>query len=163
MNKEELINKIKEKNINKAFVLGYFYNKVCLGKVFDNEIIFNSEVDYNLLTKIVIFNKDIQISYVLNEENDEFIYSEIEDEDKEYIDEYMIISGNEILSSGNGFTTITELGRVVDIPFEVSVSDVKDGVRLVVRNSFKIDDNKQVTLSESRLVGLALKEGVLYE
>ena len=52
-----ILNIINEHNIQKAYVLAYFYNKVCVGIYENNKIIFNKEVDYNLLTQIRIFNK----------------------------------------------------------------------------------------------------------
>ena len=163
MNKEIIINKIKENNITKAYVIGYFYNRVCVGLFANNDIVFNHNVNYELLTQIRIFNKDLEMKYILDEEKKEFIYSEIKDDNKNYFDEYMFITGNTILDTNAQFTTITQIGRIVDIPFKVTAAEVKDGIRLVVRNYFAENQDKQVVLVNSRLVGFAKKEGELYE
>ena len=161
MTKEEIIKTIIEKNIDNANVLAYFYNKVCVGIYENEDIIFNQEVNYELLTQIRIFNETKEIRFVLDEESQEFIFSEVEDSeiDKEkVIEEYMFVSGNEIVSSNERFTTVTQLGRVVDIPLKLTEEEVKKGVRLVVRNYFEENENKQVVLSDSRLVKFT-KEG----
>ena len=164
MTKEMIINSIKEKKITKAYILGYFYDKVCVGIYENEDIIFNRQVNYDLLTQIRIFNKDLEIKYVLDEEKQEFIYSEvIEDLEKDHFDEYMYVSGNKILFSNDKFTTITQIGREVDIPFKVTSDEVEKGIRLVVRNYFEENEDKQVVLTNSRLVGFSKEEGELYE
>ena len=164
MNKETILKKIKDNNIIKAYVIGYFYNRVCVGLLENNELIFNHDVNYELLTQIRIFNKDMEMKYILDEEKQEFIYSEIKEEDnKNYFDEYMFITGNTILNTNTKFTTITQIGRIVDIPFKITSEEAKAGIRLVVRNYFAENQDKQVVLVNSRLVGFAKREGELYE
>ena len=164
INKEKIIEFIKENNIDKAYVLGTFYDKVCVGIYEDGDILFNREVNYDLLTQMRIFNRDIEIKYVLDEEKHEFICNvTVEDDQKETVDEYMYISGNKIVSSNDRFTTITQIGREVDIPFKVTDEEVEKGILLIVRNYFEENEDNQIVLSNSRLVGFAKKEGELYE
>ena len=127
---ENLINDLKGKQIEKASVLAYFYNKVCIGKYENSEIKFNENVDYNLLTQIRVFNDKIEIRYVLNDETGEFEDAIIEDNDNsDYLDEYMMVSGD-------------------------------DSKRLIVRNYFEEEkDNHQVVISKSRLVGFTTNVG----
>ena len=95
----KILNVINEHNIQKAYVLAYFYNKVCVGIYENNNIIFNREVDYNLLTQIRIFNKNLEIRFVLNEETNEFDISIIDDNipNQGIFDEAMFIAGNKIV------------------------------------------------------------------
>ena len=79
---ENLINDLKNKQVEKASVLAYFYNKVCIGKY--------------LLTQIRAFNDKLEIRYVLNDETGEFEQAIIEDNDNnDYLDEYMMVSGDD--------------------------------------------------------------------
>lgn len=160
ISKDKIISKINENNMEKAYVIAYFYNKVCVGFFEDNDIYFNDTVNYDFLTQIRIFNKEKEIIYVFNEDTESFDFSIVEDENNEdVLDEYMMISGNKIKSKNNSFTTITQIGKCVDLPFEVNEEEVKNGIRLVVRNYFKEDENNQVVISKSRLVGFSKTDG----
>ena len=150
LTKEEIINKLQEKQIKDAYVIAYFYNKVCVGLFKENNILFN------YLTQIRIFNPKMELKYVLDEEKLEFIYSEIVDNEEidsnDYFDEEMFVTGNQILNSDENFTTVTQLNRIVDIPLKVTDEEVKKGIRLVVRNYFETTEDEQVILGKSRLV-----------
>ena len=121
---ENLINDLKSKVVDKASVLAYFYNKVCIGNYENGEIKFTENVDYNLLTQIRAFNEKLEIRYVLNEETHEFEHAIIEDNEgiNDYFDEHMIVAGD-------------------------------DNKRLIVRNYFEENEEHQVVISKSRLVG----------
>ena len=95
MEKNDIENIVSNEKIQKAYILAYFYNKVCVG-VFENDSInFEENVNYNLLTQMRIFNKDKEIKIILNEENKEFDISIInETNSKDKFDEYMIVSEN---------------------------------------------------------------------
>lgn len=94
MKKEELLKIIKNNNMKNSYVLATFYNKVCLGH-YEEDIIFEEEVDYYLCTEIRIFNKEAELR--INKYNDKIYYKLITD--KEYNDslkdEYMFINGIE--------------------------------------------------------------------
>lgn len=156
-----ILNIINEHNIQKAYVLAYFYNKVCVGIYENNKIIFNKEVDYNLLTQIRIFNKDLEIRFVLNEETNEFDISIIDDNipNQGIFDEAMFIAGNKIVGENDKFTTLKQTGGEIDIPFKVNENEASNGLRLIVRNYFNTDKNNQVVIGNSRLVDIRMKEG----
>ncbi len=156
-----ILNIINEHNIQKAYVLAYFYNKVCVGIYENNKIIFNKEVDYNLLTQIRIFNKDLEIRFVLNEETNEFDISIIDDNipNQGIFDEAMFIAGNKIVGENDKFTTLKQTGGEIDIPFKVNENEASNGLRLIVRNYFNTDKNDQVVIENSRLVDIRMKEG----
>ena len=157
----KILNVINEHNIQKAYVLAYFYNKVCVGIYENNNIIFNKEVDYNLLTQIRIFNKDLEIRFVLNEETNEFDISIIDDNipNQGMFDEAMFIAGNKIVGENDKFTTLKQTGGKIDIPFKVNEEEASKGLRLIVRNYFNTDKNDQVVIENSRLVDIRMKEG----
>ena len=157
----KILNVINEHNIQKAYVLAYFYNKVCVGIYENNNIIFNKEVDYNLLTQIRIFNKDLEIRFVLNEETNEFDISIIDDNipNQGMFDEAMFIAGNKIVEVNDKFTTLKQTGGKIDIPFKVNEEEASKGLRLIVRNYFNTDKNDQVVIENSRLVDIRMKEG----
>lgn len=156
-----ILNIINEHNIQKAYVLAYFYNKVCVGIYENNKIIFNKEVDYNLLTQIRIFNKDLEIRFVLNEETNEFDISIIDDNipNQGIFDEAMFIAGNKIVGENDKFTILKQTGGEIDIPFKVNENEASNGLRLIVRNYFNTDKNDQVVIGNSRLVDIRMKEG----
>ena len=80
MEKNDIENIVSNEKIQKAYILAYFYNKVCVG-VFENDSInFEENVNYNLLTQMR--NKEFDIS-IINETNS-----------KDKFDEYMIVSEN---------------------------------------------------------------------
>lgn len=157
----KILNVINEHNIQKAYVLAYFYNKVCVGIYENNNIIFNREVDYNLLTQIRIFNKDLEIRFVLNEETNEFDISIIDDNipNQGIFDEAMFIAGNKIVGVNDKFTTLKQTGGEIDIPFKVNENEASNGLRLIVRNYFNTDKNDQVVIENSRSVDIRMKEG----
>ena len=157
----KILNVINEHNIQKAYVLAYFYNKVCVGIYENNNIIFNKEVDYNLLTQIRIFNKDLEIRFVLNEETNEFDISIIDDNipNQGMFDEAMFIAGNTIVGVNDKFTTLKQTDGKIDIPFKVNEEEASKGLRLIVRNYFNTDKNDQVVIENSRLVDIRMKEG----
>ena len=157
----KILNVINEHNIQKAYVLAYFYNKVCVGIYENNNIIFNREVDYNLLTQIRIFNKNLEIRFVLNEETNEFDISIIDDNipNQGIFDEAMFIAGNNIVGVNDKFTTLKQTGGEIDIPFKVNENEASNGLRLIVRNYFNTDKNDQVVIENSRLVDIRMKEG----
>lgn len=156
-----ILNIINEHNIQKAYVLAYFYNKVCVGIYENNNIIFNKKVDYNLLAQIRIFNKDLEIRFVLNEETNEFDISIIDDNipNQGIFDEAMFIAGNNIVGENDKFTTLKQTGGEIDIPFKVNENEASNGLRLIVRNYFNTDKNDQVVIENSRLVDIRMKEG----
>ena len=157
----KILNVINEHNIQKAYVLAYFYNKVCVGIYENNNIIFNREVDYNLLTQIRIFNKNLEIRFVLNEETNEFDISIIDDNipNQGIFDEAMFIAGNKIVGENDKFTTLKQTGGEIDIPFKVNENEASNGLRLIVRNYFNTDKNDQVVIENSRSVDIRMKEG----
>ncbi len=138
---ENIITKIKNENIQKAFVLAYFYNKVCVGCYKNETIEFHENVNYDLLTGIRIFNENVEIRFVLDDENKEFIETVIRDENNtDYFDEFMIT-------------------RKGILPFVDSDKEL----RLVVRNYFEEENNNhQIVLSKSRLLGFTETEGGEY-
>ncbi len=156
LTKEEIIKKIQEKQITNAYVLAYFYNKVCVGLFKENTILFHQEVQFDYLTQIRIFNPQMELKYIWDEDKHEFLYSEIIDKEdldlNDYFDEEMFVTGNQIVDSDENFTTITQLNRIVDLPLKVTKEEVKKGIRLVVRNYFEITEDEQVILGKSRLV-----------
>ena len=141
MEKNDIENIVSNEKIQKAYILAYFYNKVCVG-VFENDSInFEENVNYNLLTQMRIFNKDKEIKIILNEENKEFDISIInETNSKDKFDEYMIVSEN------------------VRLPIELK-KDERKNLRILVRNYFEENSNHQVVITKSRLVGFTKTEG----
>lgn len=157
MNLEKIYDEIKQNNINKAYVLAIFKNKVELGYYSLNELHFYDLVDFDLCSQLRIFNQDKELR-IINIENK--IYSKVicEDEYKNILnDEYMFISGNKILNSDKtDFTLLEQVGRKVAVPAQLTDEQLGKGIRLVVRNYYDTDENNQVTISESRLIGLSL-------
>ena len=128
---EDLIDNLKENSVENAFVLAYFYNKVCVGFYENGKIEFNENVDYNLLTQIRVFNEKLEIRYVLNDETGMFNHAIIEDdnENEDYFDEYMLVADD-------------------------------DNKRLIVRNYFEEEkNNHQIVISKSRLVKFTTNPG----
>lgn len=131
MNKVEIINLIKAQNITNASVLGIFYNKVCIGKYQNNEIIFNTigkynfpmcseEVNYSFCNQLRVFNKDMELRII---ENNGTIFS------KKIDDNFGIDFFDESMYLRDSFDK-----------------------KLVVRNYLNIDKNNQVIIDDSRLV-----------
>ena len=114
-------------------------------------------MDFDLCSQLRIFNKDKELR-IFKIENK--IYSKVicEDEYKNILnDEYMFISGNKILNSDKSdFTLLEQIGRKVAVPAQLTEEQLGKEIRLVVRNYYNTDENNQVTISESRLVGLSL-------
>ena len=157
MNLEKIYNELKQNNINKAYVLAIFKNKVELGYYSLNELHFFFFFYFDLCSQLRIFNKDKELR-IINIENK--IYNKVicEDEYKNILnDEYMFISGNKILNSDKtDFTLLEQVGRKVAVPAQLTEEQLGKGIRLVVRNYYDTDENNQVTISESRLIGLSL-------
>lgn len=141
MERNDIENIIRNEKIQKAYILAYFYNKVCVG-IFENDSIkFKEDVNYNLLTQMRIFNKDKEIKIVLNEESKNFDITTINENDGEdRFDEYMLVSENVIL------------------PIDFSDEERKI-LRILVRNYFEENSNHQVVITKSRLVGFTKTEG----
>lgn len=158
MEEQRILEKI---DMEKAYVLAYFYNKVCLGILEKGEIVFNQKVDYRLLTQIRIFNLEKEIKFVRNDDTKEFEVTTIEDNGdiSNRIDEAMMLLGNKIVSQNEKFTTVTQLGGILDLPFQATEEEVKRGIRIVVRNYLEEDNNHQVVIAKSRLVGFTKTEG----
>lgn len=140
MEKNDIENIVSNENIQKAYILAYFYNKVCVG-VFENDSInFEENVNYNLLTQMRIFNKDKEIKIILDEESKKFNITTInETNSKDKFDEYMIVSEN------------------VRLPIELK-KDERKNLRILVRNYFEENSNHQVVITKSRLVGFTKTE-----
>lgn len=93
MNKEEIVNLIKIQNIEKANVLGIFYNKVCIGEYKNNEIIFNKVVNYSLCNQIRVFNKNMELRII--EKDGKILSKKIDDNyGIDYFDESMFLRDN---------------------------------------------------------------------
>lgn len=159
--KNVILEKIKECNIENAYVLAYFYNKVCLGIYKNTDIRFNQEIDYSLLIEIRVFNKDLEIRAVLDEETENLKIEIVKDDIQNigYFDEAMFIAGNKIVGENDNFTTLKQNGGNIDIPFNVKENEASKGLRLIVRNYFNVDENNQVIIENSRLVDIKKKEG----
>lgn len=162
MDKNEILKIINNYNIKKAYILAIFDNKVCLGKLENNELCFYEDVNYNFCSQIRIFNEQMELRIY---KIDNQIYSKIikddevklDDDDDKYIDEYMFIVGNKITQQNEKFTVVEQQRKKIALPLPILTEDnVKKGVRLVVRNYYKVDSNSQVIISESRLLGFSL-------
>lgn len=158
MNKSDILNKIKENGIKKAYVLATFYNNVCIGYYENDEIYFYNDVNFKLCTEIRIFNKDLELKII---KIDEKIYTKLI-KDSDYSDrlndEYMYISGNKILATTEKYTVIEQINKKIAVPLVLTENEVKDGIRLVVRNYCDTDKNNQVIITDSRLVGFSKDE-----
>lgn len=155
MDKTDIIKIINEANINNAYALATFYNKVCVGYYENGDLHFYETVDFDLCTQIRLFNEELELRIV---KVDEKIYSKIikdDDYKNKLNDEYMFISGNKIIEKNEKFTVIEQINRKVALPLTLSEEEVKAGIRLIVRNFCAVDENKQVTIVESRLVGFS--------
>ena len=157
----EILSKLQEYEVGQAYVLAYFYNMMCVGIYKDGEIIFNKKVNYDLLTQIRIFNKKLEVRFALNEDTEKFEMVIIDDNIPNVgrFDEAMFIAGNKIVDINNNFTVIKQTGGNIDIPFKVEENDLRNGLRLIVRNYFNTDKNNQVIIENSRLVDIRKEEG----
>lgn len=145
MLEEKIINEIKTHEMNKAFIMMYFFDKVIIGKYQNNELIIPDSYNENLVDEIHIFNEDLEIRY--SREYDEFI--EIRDT-RDYFEEKMYLFGNKS-ESVDGGTLIKQYGREIILPFQVNILNAQHNLRLVVRNLFD-DNNTQIC--GYRLVGI---------
>lgn len=145
MLEEKIINEIKTHEMNKAFIMMYFFDKVIIGKYQNNELIIPDSYNENLVDEIHIFNEDLEIRY--SREYDEFI--EIRDT-RDYFEEKMYLFGNKSESVDDG-TLIKQYGREIILPFQVNILNAQHNLRLVVRNLFD-DNNTQIC--GYRLVGI---------
>lgn len=155
---EYVITLLNNENVNKAYVLATFLNKVCVGYIEEKHIYFNEEVNYSLCTEVRIFNEEMEIRIV---KADGKIYSKIiKDEDYNFKlnDEYMYISGNKVLETNDKFTVVEQVNRKIALPFKLTKQEIENGVRLIVRNYCDVDENEQVIITESRLVGFSMNE-----
>ena len=158
MDKNKIIEIIKNYNIQSAYILATFDNMVCIGKLENNEFNFYYNVNFNLCSQLRIFNKQMELK-IFKVDNE--IYTKlIKDEDYEdkLKDEYMFVSGNKIIESNENFTVLEQLGRKIALPLKLTNSDLEKGIRVVVRNYCEIDSNSQVVICESRLLGFSLNE-----
>lgn len=168
MDREDVKREINQNKINhqydeKSFVLAYFYDKVCIGKIKNSQIVFNNEVNYDFLTQIRIFNEKQEIRYVLDETTNKFQKTIINDDKSEFfIDENMYIIGNKEISRNDDFVTIKQDGGNIDIPidetFNINQEDISKGLRLKLRNYYKEDENNQLVFANSRLVEIGKGE-----
>ena len=158
MDKTSIIETLIKNGITNSYVLAEFYNKVCFGIFENNEIYFYSNVNYSLCNQIRFFNKEKELKIINN--NDKIYTKLITDTNQDYKlkDEFMFISGNKIIDKNDKFTVVEQMGRKLEIPLNLLENDIKNGVRLVVRNYLKVDENNQVTISDSRLVGFSKNE-----
>lgn len=129
-----IIEKIKQENMEKAYIMATFYNKVIIG-IYENETInFEENVNYELCTSLRIFNQEKEIR--IDKIDNEYFAKVIQDNNYQYSleDEYMFLS------------------KKINIP------NMKDVTRVIVRNYIKTDSNNQVIIEASRLVGFANAE-----
>ena len=155
MDKNKIMELINNNNIQEAYVLAIFDNMVCIGKLENNELYFYKNVNFEFCSQIRIFNKQMELKIF---QIDNQIYSKLlkdEDYEDKLDDEYMFVVGNKIVQNDDKFTVLEQIGKKIAIPLKIANSDLEKGLRLVVRNYCKIDDNFQVTIPESRLVGFS--------
>ena len=156
MDENEILNLTLSNSIQEAYVLAVFENKVCIGKYENNKLIFyNDNVNYSYCSQIRIFNEDLELRIVKN--YNKIYHKLINDKDygEKLNDEYMFVSGNKIVENNKEYTIIEQIGRKIVLPFSIKQDDLGKGLRLVVRNYCNIDENNQVIISESRLVGFS--------
>lgn len=157
---EDLIrNKIEEAKIEKAYLLLTCYDQVCVGYYQDHQLIFDESrnIDYSLCTKIRVFNKELELRIM--KIGDRTISKVITDDaNQDVLDEYMYVIGNKIVDRNNQFTIVEQIKRRVELPFKVTEEEVKQGIRLLVRNYLDVDSNGQVIIKDSRLVGFSKNE-----
>ena len=158
MDKNKIMELINSHNIQEAYVLAIFDNMVCMGKLENNELYFYKNVKFDLCSQIRIFNKEMELKIF---QVDNQIYSKLlkdEDYEDKLDDEYMFVVGNKIIKNDEKFTVLEQIGKQIAVPLKLTNLDLDKGLRLIIRNYCKIDDNCQVTISESRLVGFSFDE-----
>ena len=149
---------IKKYNIDKAYIMMYFYDKVVMGKVENSKPVYAIKedgtpvlADYcfddDLCYEIHIFNEEKELRWHRLEENNEdniefVVITDTEDNvdlGEMFFEEKMFIigsRGDRIIENGDGATLLSQYGREVILPFDV---DKNSDLRLVVHHIFDED------------------------
>ena len=156
-------------NIEKAYIMMYFYDKVVMGKVVDSKPLYAIKengapvlteycFDDELCYEIHIFNKEKELRWHRLEEstvdNMEFVLITDPKEDKilgeMFFEEKMFIigsRGDRVIENGEDTTLLGQYGREVILPFKVAE---KVDLRLAVHHIFDEDGS----ISGYRLVDI---------
>ena len=168
---KQITEAIEKYNIEKAYIMMYFYDKVVMGEFVDGKSVDSKPVyaikengvptltdycfDDELCYEIHIFNDDIELRWHRledsSEDNMEFISITDPGEDMFFEEEMFIIGsrGDRIIKSAGGATLISQYGREVILPFDVDLDENKD-LKLVVHHIF----DKDGSISGYRLVDI---------
>lgn len=134
MLEDNILNIIKEKQMDYAFIMIYFFDQVIIGKYINNILFIPCQYNEELCDEIHIFNKDREIRWT--REYDKYI--EITDT-KDFFEEEMYLIGNKS-EIKDGYSIVTQYGREVILPFEINIKHTNE-LRLVVHNLFSEEDS----------------------
>ena len=159
MNKDYILEKLIENEVDFSYIYAVFYNKVIFGYYDKNDIVFYDDVNYDLCIQMRFFNSKMEYR-IVNVDN-EIYYKKIVDDDYIYQleDEYMFLSLNTLVKQENNFSVLEGVNRRIVLPFIISEEEALNHIRLVVRNYCDVDDNGQIVICDDRLVGFS-KNGV---
>lgn len=144
-----ILEQISDNNINDAYIMMYFFDKVIIGKYENKKLIIPDTYDETLIDEIHIFNPSLELRY--NKEANKFI--KITDT-IDFFEEKMFLIGNQselIEKDGNKFTRVKQYGREIILPFNIDIKDANHNLRLVVHNLF---DDEQCYICGYRLVNI---------
>ncbi len=136
-------NQINNNKMNEAFIMVYFYDQVLIGRYENQDIIIKDDFDESIVNEIHIFNEDKEIRWkrVCNnkldwgvEDNNFILIKDTED----YFEESMFLIGNKSRREGQ-FTTISQYGRKMILPFEYDIQGGNHTLALIAHHLFNND------------------------
>lgn len=146
MLKDSILDQIIKHEMNKAFIMIYFFDQVIIG-IFSKKtgLFIPGNFDEKLVDEIHIFNSFLEIRW--SSEYQKYILIK---DTKDYFEESMYLIGNKSVIK-NGCSIVTQYGRKVVLPFEYNISGGNHSLALVVHHLFS---NKSNCIQGYRLVDI---------
>ena len=135
MLEEKILNQIKSQNMNNAFIMIYFFDKVVIGKYENSQLFIPVSYDEELFDEIHIFNKDLEIRWNKDHEK----VSVIKDTNDYFTEEMYLIGNSSDIK--DGYTVVKQYGREMILPFGYKIENAKHDLVLVVHNLFSDTEN----------------------
>ena len=136
MLKDSILDQVAKHEIDKAFIMIYFFDQIIIG-VFSKEtgLFIPGSYDEKLVDEIHIFNSFLEIRW--SSEYQEYVLIK---DTKDYFEENMYLVGNKSVIK-NACSIVTQYGREIVLPFEYHIHGGSHSLALVVHHLFSDKSN----------------------
>lgn len=147
------------KSIEEGFIVAYLYNKVIIGKIYNNRLIFynDDEIDIKYLVMLRAFNKNEEL-YIWRNSGNRFNYrlrKDGEGEEKNAVDAEQILWGTKSENLTEGWTRLSESrGMELIVPIDMDKSKDKKRIKLRTRHYIGFNELGQAGYIDSRFVDI---------